>query len=48
MTETLIMTHSVSTMKDAQHLFDTGTSKKEFAMCHLKTILGDGTYSRFH
>ena len=47
MTETLIMTHIVNTMKDAQQLFDNGTSKKEFVMRQLKTLLGDGTYSRY-
>ena len=47
MTETLIMTHIVSTMKDAQQLFDNGTSKKDFVMRQLKTLLGDGTYSRY-
>jgi hypothetical protein len=47
MTETLIMTHIVSTMKDAQQLFDNGISKKDFVMRQLKTILGDATYSRY-
>ena len=47
MTESLIMSHIVNTMKDAQQLFDNGTSKKEFVMNQLKTLLGDGTYSRY-
>lgn len=47
MTETLIMSHIVNTMKDAQQLFDNGMSKKDFVMNQLKTLLGDGTYSRY-
>ena len=47
MTETLIMTHIVNTMKDAQQLFDNGTSKKDFVMRQLKTLLGGDTYSRY-
>lgn len=47
MTEALIMSHIVNTMKDAQQLFDNGMSKKDFVMNQLKTLLGDGTYSRY-
>ena len=47
MTETLIMSHIVNTMKDAQQLFDNGMSKKDFVMNQLKTLLGDATYSRY-
>jgi len=34
-------------MKDAQELFDNGTSKKDFVMNQLKKILGDDSYSRY-
>ena len=34
-------------MKAAQQLYDNGTSKKDFVMKTLKTLLGGDTYSRY-
>ena len=47
MSETIIISHIVNTMKNAQELYDNGISKKDFVMSQLKIILDDNTYIRY-
>ena len=47
MTESQIMAHIVSTMKDAQELYNNGTDKKQFVMNKIKQIIGDSAYIRY-
>ena len=47
MTDELIMTHVVASMKDAQLLYDNSNDKKIFVMQKLKQFMGDEKYSLY-
>ena len=47
MSDNLIITHVVTSMKDAQQLYDNSIDKKKFVMKQLKQYLGNEKYTQY-